>query len=94
MKEQETYNCLSSDASAKPLQEGAHKVKHTCRFEEAVKQYTVDLTERMVKIKNTLDNKEESPESVNEKEALLDELIEIVDNIDYARGARLLTHAL
>ena len=56
-----------------------------------MKHYTVDVSKRMKAIKNTLDedNAEESEVLVRKKEALLEELIEIVENIDYARGTLL-----
>ena len=57
-----------------------------------MKHYTVDVSKRMKAIKNTLDedNAEESEVLVRKKEALLEELIEIVENIDYARGTLLI----
>ena len=57
-----------------------------------MKHYTVDVSERMKAIKHTLDehDAEESEELVRKKEALLEELIEIVENIDYARGMLLI----
>ena len=57
-----------------------------------MKHYTVDISQRMKAIKATLDehDAEESEELVRKKEALLEELIEIVENIDYARGMLLI----
>ena len=49
-------------------------------------QYTIDHVKRMKHIKATLDNNATNQEAVQHKEDMLDELLDIVDNIDYARG--------
>ena len=62
---------------------------HLChRFEEAVRQYTVNVGEHMFKIKEELESQEgpEDTSLVSRKEELLDELMEIVENIDHAKG--------
>ena len=58
------------------------------RFEEAVREYTVNVSQHMVKIKQELETTEQSgsKESVARKEELLEELLEIVENIDNAKG--------
>lgn len=52
------------------------------RFQEAMGHYMQDFVTRMKEIKASLGGEE----SIEDKEALLDELMEIVENIDYARG--------
>ena len=47
----------------------------------------VDNTERMKAIKFFLDSQDADAEAVAQKESLLEELTEIVENIDFARGA-------
>lgn len=66
----------------------------TYRFEEAVKHYTVNVSQHMVKIKAELESQTESDTAalLQKKENLLDELLEIVENIDNAKG-RYLPHA-
>lgn len=49
-------------------------------------QYTVDHVQRMKQIKATLDESNDSADIVQQKQDVLEELLEIVDNIDYARG--------
>ena len=49
-------------------------------------QYTVDHVGRMRQIKAALDQSGEAADAVQQKEHLLEELLDIVDNIDYARG--------
>lgn len=56
------------------------------RFQEAMAQYTVDHVGRMKQIKATLDQSDETAEVVQQKQDMLEELMDIVDNIDYARG--------
>lgn len=60
----------------------------TCRFEEAVKHYTVNVSQEMLRIKEELERKDDvgSTETVARKEELLEELLEIVENIDNAKG--------
>ena len=48
--------------------------------------HTEDVHKRLRGIKDALESKADLPEDVDEKLRLLDELIEIVENIDYARG--------
>ena len=49
-------------------------------------QYTVDHVQRMKHIKAMLDDCTESHDAVQQKQDMLEELMDIVDNIDYARG--------
>lgn len=49
-------------------------------------QYTIDHVKRMKQIKATLDSRATDATAVQQKEDMLDELLDIVDNIDYARG--------
>lgn len=49
-------------------------------------QYTVDYVQRMKQIKATLDESNDSADVVQQKQDVLEELLEIVDNIDNARG--------
>lgn len=58
------------------------------RFEEAVKHYTVNVSHKMVCIKEELDsgNESGSDKGPSRKEELLEELLEIVENIDNAKG--------
>ena len=49
-------------------------------------QYTVDHVKRMKQIKASLDSKATDAAAVQQKEDMLDELLDIVDNMDYARG--------
>lgn len=49
-------------------------------------QYTVDHVQRMKQIKATLDASNDSADVVQQKQDVLEELLEIVDNIDNARG--------
>ena len=49
-------------------------------------QYTVDHVGRMRQIKAALDQSGEAADAVQQKENMLEELLDIVDNIDYARG--------
>ena len=49
-------------------------------------QYTVDHVGRMKQIKATLDQPDETADAVHKKQDMLEELLDIVDNIDYARG--------
>ena len=46
----------------------------------------MDVHKRLRGIKDALESKADLPEDVDEKLRLLDNLIEIVENIDYARG--------
>ncbi len=52
-------------------------------------QYTVDHVGRMKHIKATLDQPDETVDAIQKKQDMLEELLDIVDNIDYARGAPL-----
>lgn len=52
-------------------------------------QYTVDHVGRMKHIKATLDQPHKTADAVQKKQDMLEELLDIVDNIDYARGAPL-----
>ncbi|DBA89950.1 TPA: hypothetical protein ACH3X2_004438 [Trebouxia sp. C0005] len=54
-------------------------------FQEAMAQYTVDHVGRMKQIKATLDQPDETADAVHKKQDMLEELLDIVDNIDYAR---------
>lgn len=54
-------------------------------FQEAMSQYTVDHVGRMRQIKAALDQSAEAADAVQQKENMLEELLDIVDNIDYAR---------
>lgn len=54
-------------------------------LEEALKHYMQDFCERMKEIKDVLDKGEESEEGLEEKENMLEELMDIVSSIDYAR---------
>ncbi|DBB04979.1 TPA: hypothetical protein ACH3X3_010256 [Trebouxia sp. C0006] len=54
-------------------------------FQEAMAQYTVDHVGRMKHIKATLDQPDETADAVQKKQDMLEELLDIVDNIDYAR---------
>lgn len=48
---------------------------------------SVDIGQQMTSMKSVLDfNGPETEEVVHQKEAVLDGLVEIVENIDYARG--------
>ena len=55
-------------------------------FQEAMEAHTEDISKRLRGIKDALESKEDVPEDVDEKLRLLDNLTEIVENIDYARG--------
>lgn len=55
-------------------------------FQEAMEAHTEDVSKRLRGIKNALESKADVPEDVDEKLRLLDDLTEIVENIDYARG--------
>jgi len=57
-------------------------------------QYTVDHVGRMKQIKATLDQPDETADAVQKKQDMLEELLDIVDNIDYARGAPLAEYLL
>ena len=59
-----------------------------CRLEGVMKTYMVDFDERMQSIQDGLGrstNADASAREVQEAEALLDELLEIVESIDFAR---------
>ena len=49
-------------------------------------QYTVDHVQRMKQIKAMLDDSSKSGGAVEQKQNMLEELMDIVDNIDNARG--------
>ena len=53
-----------------------------------MKQHLVNVPEHMLKIKQALEvpGAEEDLEEVERKEGLLEELLEIVENIDHAKG--------
>jgi hypothetical protein len=63
-------------------------------FQEAMEAHTEDVYKRLRGIKNALDSKSDIPEDVDEKLRLLDDLTEIVENIDFARGKILLLRIL
>ncbi len=56
-------------------------------LEDALKNYMVDLSQRMKEIKDTLNGSQTRPTTLEEKEMLLEELMELVEGIDQARGA-------
>ncbi|BDA45863.1 probable Hsp70 nucleotide exchange factor FES1 at N-terminal half [Coccomyxa sp. Obi] len=58
-------------------------------FMEAMQSQTEDVTKRLRGIKGALDDKDDSDAQVGEKLKLLDDLVEIVEHIDYAKD---LTH--
>ncbi|KAK9904287.1 hypothetical protein WJX75_008419 [Coccomyxa subellipsoidea] len=58
-------------------------------FMEAMGAHTQDVSKRLRDIKGALDDKDDSDAQVGEKLKLLDDLMEIVEQIDYARD---LTH--
>ena len=61
-----------------------------CRLEEALTSASVNIGQQMRSMKTVLDSDAaDSKEDVEQKEIILDSLLEIVDNIDYARGASL-----
>lgn len=49
-------------------------------------QFTVDHVQRMKHIKAMLDDASEADDAVQQKQDMLEELMDIVDNIDNARG--------
>lgn len=53
-----------------------------------MKHHTMNVGDHMVRIKQALDvpGSEEDTEEVERKEGLLDELLDIVENIDHAKG--------
>lgn len=55
-------------------------------FMEAMDSQTVNISKRLCDIKQTLDDKDDSDEQVGEKLQLLEDLTEIVEHIDYAKG--------
>ena len=55
-------------------------------FQEAMEAHTEDIYKRLRGIKDALESKTDVPEDVDEKLRLLDDLTEIVESIDYARG--------
>ena len=55
-------------------------------FQEAMEAHTEDIYKRLRGIKDALESKADVPEDVDEKLRLLDDLTEIVESIDYARG--------
>ncbi len=55
-------------------------------FQEAMEAHTEDIYKRLRGIKGALESKADVPEDVDEKLRLLDDLTEIVESIDYARG--------
>ena len=55
-------------------------------FAEAMEAHTEDVYKRLRGIKDALESKADDPEDVDEKLRLLDDLTEIVENIDFARG--------
>lgn len=54
-------------------------------FQEAMAQYTFDHVGRMRQIKAMLDDSSEAADVVQHKQDVLEELVEIVDNIDFAK---------
>ena len=51
-----------------------------------MQHYTVDFTSRMKDINASLDQPADDDAAAQQKGALMDELLDIVDNIDHARG--------
>ena len=51
-----------------------------------MQHYTVDFTSRMKDINASLDQPADDDAAVEQKGALMDELLDIVDDIDHARG--------
>ena len=51
-----------------------------------MQHYTVDFTSRMKDIKASLDQPADDDAAAEQKGALMDELLDIVDDIDHARG--------
>lgn len=58
------------------------------RLSNALREVMKDFVDRMREIKAKLEGKEGEPDaaSLQEKEQMMDELMEIVENVDYARG--------
>lgn len=52
-------------------------------------QYTFDHVGRMRQIKAMLDDSSEAADVVQHKQDVLEELVEIVDNIDFAKGTEI-----
>ena len=55
-------------------------------------QFTVDHVQRLKQIKASLDTTSDSDNAIQQKQDLLEELMDIVDNIDYARGRKCPVH--
>ena len=55
-------------------------------FQEAMEAHTEDVYKRLRGVKEALESKADTPEDVDEKLRLLENLTEIVENIDYAKG--------
>jgi len=56
------------------------------RLDNALQEFMKDFADRMKEINSTLGGSGDSSSSLADKEALCDELMEIVENVDYARG--------
>ena len=56
------------------------------RLNEVMKYYTQDFGTRMKDISHGLGSHNDAAEDVSEKEDLLEELIDICESIDFARG--------
>ncbi len=56
---------------------------------EAMQAQTTDIPKRLRDIKGALDDRDDSDAQVGEKLKLLDDLVEIVEQIDYAKGGSL-----
>lgn len=72
-----------------------------CRLDQALQEFMKDFADRMKEINTSLASSSEGSEgqqpgstSLADKEALCDELMEIVENVDYARGESHAVHCL
>lgn len=57
-------------------------------LEEVLKHYMKDFVERMKEIKDVFDGGENVDTTIAEKEALLDELQDIVESVDHAKSMK------
>ena len=81
--------CIKNQDTSKPSD--ARQPRHISEddrkwFQEAMEAHTEDIHKRLRGIKDALESKADVPEDVDEKLRLLDDLTEIVESIDYARG--------
>ena len=65
---------------------GTWPTRSARRLEDALKQYMQDFAVRMRDIKAALDETSTAPATLEEKEAMLEELMDITCSIDHARG--------